>query len=128
MKTKKKLSGKTTTTCFACGATMAARLTQKVTVLRLNRKVDMCVARKACQKRKADSELERRMAAVPGRPGTVAWLIASLKKFPKDMAVVIGSTDSAYYDIDSLGQERVELGEIVDDPDTEKSVCIEVIY
>lgn len=135
MKTKR--TGKVT--CYSCGASLPVHLTHVSNVINWRtkgepdtRKVDICNSRTACGKRRsrllAEREQVRLFAMSGGRPGTVGWLISCLKKFPYDMDVVIGSTCGSYYDIDKLVKERIVDGEIVDDPDTSKAVCIEIIY
>lgn len=55
--------------------------------------------------------------------GTVAWLIAELKKFPGDMSVLAGDHDETYYD--PMGVEVLSVREgYIDEEKGEPAVCI----
>lgn len=55
--------------------------------------------------------------------GTVAWLIAELKKFPGDMSVLHGDHDETYYDPMAVEVLPVREG-YIDEERGEKIVCI----
>jgi hypothetical protein len=55
--------------------------------------------------------------------GTVAWLIAELKKFPGDMSVLHGDHKDLYYEADALEVLSVREG-YIDEEKGEPVVCI----
>ena len=55
--------------------------------------------------------------------GTVAWLIAELKKFPGDMYVLHGDHDSKYYEGSTVEVLPI-LGGMIDEKRGENIVCI----
>lgn len=55
--------------------------------------------------------------------GTVAWLIAELKKFPGDMSVLHGDHKDLYYEADVLEVLPIREG-YIDEKRGEKIVCI----
>jgi hypothetical protein len=66
-----------------------------------------------------------RKTSAPKTPalGTVGWLLAELKKFPKDMYVLHGDHDAQYYEGSVVEVLPIHEGEI-DEKRGEPSVCI----
>ena len=66
-----------------------------------------------------------RKTSTPKTPvrGTVGWLLAELKKFPKDMYVLHGDHDAKYYEGSVVEVLPIREGEI-DEKRGEPIVCI----
>ena len=73
--------------------------------------------------KKTSKKVSKKSPANKAVKGTVAWLIAELKKFPGDMSVLHGDHKDLYYEADALEVLSIREG-YIDEEKGEKVVCI----